>query len=137
METIMQKIKYMFEGHSIIKLSYFMNLSFCLWAFLALFFIGVFNCKGGLICACLALCLICNCYASLHFFEASITWGISFLGSYIVCFIIVLNYRDWSICNRTSMFFFGHSIDLGLGGTLNVKFGIYVHQTTIFWEDIR
>jgi hypothetical protein len=67
------KIKYVFEGHSIIKLSYFMNLSFCLWAFLVLFFIGFFNCRGGLICACLALCLIFNCYASLHFFEASIT----------------------------------------------------------------
>jgi hypothetical protein len=67
------KIEYMFQVHSIIKLSYFMNISFCLWAFLALLFISVFNCRHGLICACLVLCLICNCYASLHFFETSIT----------------------------------------------------------------
>jgi hypothetical protein len=60
----MQKIKHMLEGHSMIKLSYFMNLSFCLWAFLTLLFIVVFNCRGGLICACIMFDLQLLCIST-------------------------------------------------------------------------
>ncbi len=67
----MHKIKHMLEGHSMIKFSSFMNLSFCLWAFLILLFIAIFNCRGGLICACIMFDLQLLCITT--FFKTSIT----------------------------------------------------------------
>jgi len=146
METIVHKIKYMFEGHSIIKFSYFMNLSFCLWAFLVFFplvfsivgvgwFVHALHCVWFLIVMHHCIFLKPPSLEGFLFFGLALCVLLSLSITSISQFVCVLHLIQFAIVAHQCIFLTLHQFKPR--GTLNVKFGIYVHQTTIFWEDIR